>query len=94
MKRKETVGVRRLKNQASRILDEVHERGADYVVTKRGRPVAVIRPWRSEDAREERELRARELRARLSQLAERVAAAADTLGRREGAASAVSGQRR
>jgi prevent-host-death family protein len=37
------IGIKALKNEASRVVDEV-EAGASYVVTKRGRPAAVIVP--------------------------------------------------
>lgn len=38
------IGIRELKAQASKVLDEVRERGARYVITKRGRPVGVLLP--------------------------------------------------
>ena len=38
------VGVRELKNDASEVIRAVREDHAEYVVTYRGRPVAVIRP--------------------------------------------------
>lgn len=38
------VGVRELKNQATEIIRSVREEGAEYVVTYRGRPVAVLLP--------------------------------------------------
>jgi prevent-host-death family protein len=37
------IGIKELKNQASRVIDEVED-GATYLVTKRGRPSAVIMP--------------------------------------------------
>jgi prevent-host-death family protein len=37
------IGIKDLKNQASRVIDEV-EGGATYLVTNRGRPSAVIMP--------------------------------------------------
>lgn len=40
----ETVGVRELKNDASEIIRTVREERAEYVVTYRGQPVAVILP--------------------------------------------------
>lgn len=43
------IGIRELKAQASRIVDEVHEKGARYIVTKRGEPVGELRPY-SNDA--------------------------------------------
>lgn len=38
------IGIRELKAQASKVLDEVREHGARYVITKRGRPVGVLLP--------------------------------------------------
>jgi prevent-host-death family protein len=38
------VGVRELKNRATEIIRNVRERRAEYVVTYRGRPVAVLLP--------------------------------------------------
>ena len=38
------IGVRELKNQATAILRDVRENRAEYVVTYRGRPVAVLLP--------------------------------------------------
>jgi len=37
------IGIKDLKNQASRVIEKV-EGGATYLVTKRGRPSAVIMP--------------------------------------------------
>lgn len=49
------VGVRELKNQATEILRDVRENRAEYVVTYRGRPVAVLLPvdeaWLEAEAR-------------------------------------------
>ena len=45
-----TVGVRELKNQASRIIRAVREDLSEYVVTLRGEPVAVLRPLTEEEA--------------------------------------------
>lgn len=45
------IGIRDLKAQASRVLEEVRSRGARYVITKRGRPVGVLLPLESGEAR-------------------------------------------
>lgn len=45
----ETIGIRDLKNNTSRIVQAVREEAAEYVVTIRGQPVAVLRPWTAED---------------------------------------------
>ena len=39
------IGVKELKATASAVIEQV-EAGAAYVVTKRGRPAAVLLPWR------------------------------------------------
>jgi prevent-host-death family protein len=79
-----------LKNEAPRILSEVREEQAEYVVTRRGEPIAVIRPWSGEDERRDREARLSSVLERLDGLADRVAQRA---GRRS-ATAAVAGQRR
>lgn len=38
------VGIRELKAKASKILDDVRERGARYVITRRGSPVGLLVP--------------------------------------------------
>ena len=40
----ERIGIRELKTHASRIIQEVEEHGARYVITRRGQPVAVLVP--------------------------------------------------
>ncbi len=49
------VGVRELKNQATEIIRNVRENQAEYLVTYRGRPVAVLLPvdeaWLATEAR-------------------------------------------
>jgi prevent-host-death family protein len=39
------IGIRELKNQASEIVRAVREERAEYVITHRGRPVAMIIPF-------------------------------------------------
>ena len=90
MEKKRRAGIRELKNRASRIVEEVREKGEPYIVTRRGEPVAVLRPWNDADARADRAERAGRGLSALSELADRVARAA---GRRS-AAAAVSAQRR
>ncbi len=43
-------GIRELKNQTSRIVNEVREEMAEYVITSQGKPVAMLRPFSEEDA--------------------------------------------
>jgi prevent-host-death family protein len=54
MTKVKTVGVRELRNRTSRIVAEVREGAAEYVVTLRGEPVAVLRPFIAEQARRRR----------------------------------------
>jgi prevent-host-death family protein len=93
MKRK-TIGIRALKNGTSRVIDEVAERKEEYIVTDRGRPVAVLRPWREEDRREASAERADEIMERILRIARRVAAEAAAAGNTKSAAEVVSEQRR
>lgn len=44
------IGIRELRNQVSQIVTAVREERVEYVVTVRGEPVAVIRPYTTEDA--------------------------------------------
>ena len=44
-----TIGVRELKNQTSRFIRAVREDMAEYVVTLRGEPVALLRPLTEEE---------------------------------------------
>jgi prevent-host-death family protein len=44
------IGVRELKNQTSRVLRTIREEMAEYVVTLRGVPVAVLRPLTEAEA--------------------------------------------
>lgn len=55
-----TVGVRQLKNEATRIVREVREHRAEYVITVDGKPVARLTPLgNGENAEERRERIAR-----------------------------------
>ena len=44
------IGVRELKNQTSSIVRQVREESAEYVITYRGLPVAVLRPIDEQEA--------------------------------------------
>ena len=46
------IGIRQLKNETSEIIRAVREEKAEYIITLRGQPVAVLRPLeeRAEDA--------------------------------------------
>jgi prevent-host-death family protein len=60
-----SVGVRELKNQASRIVRAIHEQRAEYVITLRGEPVAVLRPF---DENDDRRLQQAEVDKTLSEM--------------------------
>jgi prevent-host-death family protein len=66
------IGVRDLKNRASEIVRDVHERDEEFIVTLRGEPVAVLRPLTKEGERELRRIEREEALAQLDELAERV----------------------
>ena len=71
----ETIGVRELKNHASRLLRAVREDMAEYIVTLRGEPVAVLRPLTEEEAERLRQVEIDESLAEMKTLAGEVAAA-------------------
>ncbi len=63
-------GIRELKNQTSRIVSEVREEMAEYVITSQGRPVAMLRPFTDEDEEAIRRLEAEQAMAEMMSLAE------------------------
>jgi prevent-host-death family protein len=67
-----TIGVRELKNQASRIVRAVREEMAEYVITLQGKPVAVLRPFTDQDARNLRQAEIDEALAEMMSLAQQV----------------------
>ena len=67
------IGVRELKNRASEIVHEVQESGAEYIVTLRGEPVAVLRPFPQESAGDLRQAQREEALQKLDALAEQIA---------------------
>jgi len=69
------IGIRELKNRASEIVREVHEQEAEFIVTLRGEPVAVIRPLTEKSRRELREAEVDEALAEIDRLAEKIARA-------------------
>jgi prevent-host-death family protein len=69
------IGVRDLKNRASEIVRDVHEQDAQYIVTLRGEPVAVLRPLSDKSERELRQAERAEALAKLDALAEQIARA-------------------
>ena len=70
-----SVGVRELKNQASRIVHAVHETRTEYVITLRGEPVAVLRPFGDRDARRLQQAEVEKTLAEMKTLAQHVAEA-------------------
>jgi prevent-host-death family protein len=70
-----TIGVRDLKNRTSEIVRDVYEREAEYIVTLRGEPVAVLRSLSEKNERELRQMERRESLAKLDALAEQIAKA-------------------
>ncbi|MFQ5856179.1 MAG: type II toxin-antitoxin system Phd/YefM family antitoxin [Anaerolineae bacterium] len=70
-----TVGVREFKNRVTHIVRSVREEMAEYVITLRGKPVAVLRPFTDEDAQLLRQAEIDEALARIDALAQRVTAA-------------------
>src|SRR5690242_4061207 len=70
-----TIGVRELKNQASKIVRSVREEMAEYVITVNGEPVAVIRPYTDEDKEAARKAHVEKALAEMKELAEKIGAA-------------------
>ncbi len=69
------IGVRELKNRASEIVREVHEQEAEFIVTLRGEPVAVIRPLTEKSGRELLQAEEDEALEEVDRLAEKIARA-------------------
>ena len=68
-----TIGVRELKNQTSRVIRAVREEMSEYVVTLRGKPVAVLRPLTEEEAQRLRQVEIDAALAEMKALAQEVA---------------------
>jgi len=68
-----TIGIRELKNHASRILQTVREEMAEYIITLQGKPVAVLRPFTDEDAQQLRQNEFDDTVAEMKLLAQQVA---------------------
>ena len=85
------IGVRDFRNSATQLIREVRECGSEFVITVDGEPVAVVRPFTREDAKEEA-MQANEARwERMYQLRKEISAA---WPKGLSAADAVSEQRR
>jgi prevent-host-death family protein len=70
-----TIGVRELKNQASKIVRTIREEMAEYIVTVQGKPVAVLRPYTDEDEQQLRQAEVEDNLAEMKHLAKEVASA-------------------
>ena len=84
------IGVRQLKNEAPRVLSEIRENGAEYLVTRHGKPVALITPISSADLGPDREDQLTESLDKLQRTAKNVSKAAAGIT----APTVVSRQRR
>ena len=71
----ETIGVRELKNRASRLLRSVREEMCAYVITLHGEPIAILRPLSTEELQNLEQAQADENIAQMKALAGQVAAA-------------------
>ncbi len=67
-----TIGVRQLKNEATRVIRSVREQHTEYVVTVNGEPVAVLRPYTPEDAERQRREEVQAWLARADELTRRI----------------------
>jgi prevent-host-death family protein len=67
------IGVRELKNRASELVHAVKESEAEYIITLRGEPVAVLRPFARESEGDLRQAQREEALQKLDALAERIA---------------------
>ena len=67
------IGIKELKRQASRIVQEVREAQAEYVITHQGKPVAVLQPYTEKDATREQGLDKEQSLAEMKRLAHEVA---------------------
>ena len=68
------IGVRELKNNASKIVRAVREEGAEYVVTVHGEPVALLRPLAEVEEKQELDAEIAAEIAEMKQLAKEIAA--------------------
>lgn len=66
------IGVRELKNQASKIVRAVREEAAEYIITVNGEPVAVLRPLTETETEQQRQEEIDTFLAELKQLAQEI----------------------
>lgn len=67
------IGIRELKNNASKIVRAVREEGAEYVVTVHGEPVAVLRPLAETTDETDRDAEVARFMAELKELSKEIA---------------------
>lgn len=72
-KMEKKIGIRELKNQTSKIVRQVREEAAEYVITLHGEPVAVLRPIQDEDQKDILEAEIEKEIAEMQELAELIA---------------------
>jgi prevent-host-death family protein len=70
-----TIGVRELKNEASRVLRAVREQMAEYVITVRNVPVAVLRPLTEAEMEKLRQVETDDAMAEMKLLSQQIGAA-------------------
>jgi prevent-host-death family protein len=69
------IGIRELKNQASKIVRAVREEAAEYIITIHGEPVAVLRPLTDKDVLQTKDAEIEAELAEMLALADEIAAA-------------------
>jgi len=69
------VGIRELKNQTSRLVRHIRQEKAEYIITLKGKPVAILRPFTEQDAEKLRDTEIETALAEMESLAHEIAAA-------------------
>lgn len=85
------IGVRELKNHASKIVRAVREEAAEYIITVNGQPVAMLRPLSDVEALHTKEA---EIEAELAEMLELAEEIADAWTSNRTAVELVDEQRR
>jgi prevent-host-death family protein len=68
------IGIRELKNQASKIVRAVREEAAEYIITVNGEPVALLRPLSEIESSQQRSEKVAAFLAELDALAHEITA--------------------
>ena len=66
------IGIRELKNNASKIVRAVREEAAEYIITVNGEPVAMLRPLTEAETEQQRQEEIDAFLAELKQLAQEI----------------------